>query len=274
MLKRAHLVIVNYRGFRIEAIAAHTTGAWDVDVTIGSLLLGETACTGRLPCRKSTAQLAEQYGADCARRWVDRNGQWFNDNYRSFLRKSELVPTKPCTRTQLRRRATTATAERSNSTTSCSLGRPVRAAEIMAAGETASCGGGVNATKPLSLLGINILIVDDDPRVRGLYAIVLREAGATVTASGTASEAVELSALQQPDVVVTDLVMPGHDGVWLFEQLSARISATPVIVVTGDADAPNDDYLVRLGFAAVLRKPVILSRLTDTVGRLVQRDNN
>src|SRR5262245_48301417 len=121
------------------------------------------------------------------------------------------------------------------------------------------------------LQGLNILVVDDDPRVRRLYAIVLREAGATVTASGTAAEAVQLADLQPTDVVVTDLRMPGHDGIWLLRQLKSHMPTMPVIVVTGDTEAPGDEDLRSLGFAKVLRKPLILSCLTAAVSDAVRR---
>jgi two-component system, NtrC family, nitrogen regulation response regulator GlnG len=91
--------------------------------------------------------------------------------------------------------------------------------------------------------------------VRGLYALALREEGATVIASGTAAEAVQLADLQPADVVVTDLRMPLHDGVWLLQQLKSYMPTIPVILITGDADAPGDEDLRGLGFAKILRKP-------------------
>jgi DNA-binding NtrC family response regulator len=123
----------------------------------------------------------------------------------------------------------------------------------------------------LPLEGVKILVVDDDPRVRSLYAIVLREAGAMVTASGTAAEAVHLADLEPADVVITDLRMPGYDGIWLLHQLKAHRPALPVILVTGDGEAPRDEDLRGLGFAKILRKPLILSYLTATVSDVVGR---
>lgn len=122
----------------------------------------------------------------------------------------------------------------------------------------------------LTLQGLHILVVDDDPRVRGLYAMVLREAGATVTLSGEATEAVQLADLHPPDVVVTDLRMPRHDGVWLLQEVKRRMPGIPVIVVTGALDAPGDDQLLNLGFADSLHKPLILSKLAEAVARVVR----
>jgi DNA-binding NtrC family response regulator len=122
--------------------------------------------------------------------------------------------------------------------------------------------------------GLNVLVVDDDPRVRGLYAMVLREAGATVTASGEATEAVQLAEAYSPDVVVTDLRMPRHDGIWLLQELKRRMPAIPVIVVTGGLDVPGREDLVSLGFTETLRKPLVLSHLAATVARVVGRPDS
>jgi DNA-binding NtrC family response regulator len=126
----------------------------------------------------------------------------------------------------------------------------------------------------LALQGLNVLVVDDDPRVRGLYAMVLREAGATVTMSGAAIDAIQLADLHPPDVVVTDLRMPRHDGVWLLQEVKRRMPGTPVIVVTGALDAPGDDHLLALGFADSLHKPLVLAHLTEAVARVVRRPDS
>ena len=122
----------------------------------------------------------------------------------------------------------------------------------------------------LPLSRVKILVVDDDAVVRGLYTIVLREAGASVMASATASEGIDFAAVNCPDVVITDLRMPGRDGGWLLRELRACTPTLPVIVITGDANAPDDICLSRLGFTVILRKPVVLSVLTSTVERLIR----
>jgi DNA-binding NtrC family response regulator len=119
------------------------------------------------------------------------------------------------------------------------------------------------------LQAVSVLVVDDDPRVRALYAMVLLEAGAKVTTSGTAAEAVQLADLHPPDIAVTDLRMPAHDGVWFLREVKARMPAIPVIAVSGDPDAPGRDDLLRVGFAEILYKPVGLSQLVMTVARVL-----
>jgi len=102
-----------------------------------------------------------------------------------------------------------------------------------------------------SLAGVTLLVVDDDPHVRGLYVTVLRQAGASVMSTGVASEAVGLIELQPPDVVVTDLRMPEHDGIWLLRELKARSPGLPVILISGHVEEFHRDKLLELGFANV-----------------------
>jgi len=122
-----------------------------------------------------------------------------------------------------------------------------------------------------TLRGLRILLVDDDPTVRGLYVVVLQQAGATVTSSGLASEAVNLIDLEVPDAVVTDVQMPTHDGIWLLREIKARLPGVPVIAVSGHIDVVALVDLQRLGFADVLTKPLGLSELTKAVARVVGR---
>jgi CheY-like chemotaxis protein len=117
---------------------------------------------------------------------------------------------------------------------------------------------------PLPLDGMHVLVVDDEPTVRGLYVTFLQQVGATVTSSGSATEAVQLTDLNPPDVVVTDLRMPGHDGIWLLRELKARMPAVPVIVVSGNLDA-RPEHFRELGFSGVLRKPLLLSQLEAAI---------
>jgi two-component system C4-dicarboxylate transport response regulator DctD len=124
---------------------------------------------------------------------------------------------------------------------------------------------------PTSLAGVTILVVDDDPGVRGLYVTVLRQAGASVMSSGVASEAVGLIELQPPDVVITDLRMPGHDGIWLLRELKARNPGLPVILISGHVEESRRGKLLELGFANVLTKPLPLSDLANAVARVVDR---
>src|SRR2546422_11512849 len=71
------------------------------------------------------------------------------------------------------------------------------------------------------LHGVRVLVVDDMPYVRDVVTEILERAGATVTAVGTAEEALEVLQRERPTVLLSDLSMPGKGGYWLIGQVRA-----------------------------------------------------
>jgi CheY-like chemotaxis protein len=103
------------------------------------------------------------------------------------------------------------------------------------------------------LVGIRVLVVEDHDDSRDLIEQVLAHVGARVIASPSADEA--LVHLDQVDVVVTDIAMPGHDGFWLLHQVQQGHRSTPVIAVSGYSDL-QEKALREAAFTRVLRKPI------------------
>jgi CheY-like chemotaxis protein len=110
-----------------------------------------------------------------------------------------------------------------------------------------------------------VLLVDDEPGVRFALSEVLHDRGYRVVSVGSGPEA--LAALDGVDVVVTDLSMPGMDGLELVAQIAARAPALPVILLT----AHGSDNLVRIassrGACGCLSKPFDI----DEIPRMVER---
>jgi CheY-like chemotaxis protein len=90
------------------------------------------------------------------------------------------------------------------------------------------------------LTGLNVLVVDDNRDARTIFRTVLRQAGALVTAVHSAPAATRRLRHLHPDLVITDLSMPRHDGIWLLQWIRARDEKTgrytPVIAVTAHED--------------------------------------
>lgn len=109
------------------------------------------------------------------------------------------------------------------------------------------------------LLGIHVLVVEDNPDARDLFRTILRYAGALVTVASGAEQAVELCEQILPDILLTDIAMPGRDGFWLIGELRRRrgdgARPIPSIAVTGQGPAAPGRYDAA-GFVEVLRKPV------------------
>jgi CheY-like chemotaxis protein len=103
------------------------------------------------------------------------------------------------------------------------------------------------------LPGARVLVVDDDDDSLYLYEQALGFCGATVVTARTARGA--LAAAGEADIVVTDLLLPGKDGIWLLDQVNALPRPIPVIVVTGVREQ-DSRRLPTAAFARKLLKPV------------------
>jgi CheY-like chemotaxis protein len=118
------------------------------------------------------------------------------------------------------------------------------------------------------LAGVSILLVEDNTDGRELLEAFLRFVGANVRSAANADEAFVLFKQSAPAVVITDIVLPGHDGVWLLEQVRASTTDVPVIALTGRA-LPADTLRLRsLGFDEHLAKPVNLDEMIAAILRL------
>jgi PAS domain S-box-containing protein len=88
-------------------------------------------------------------------------------------------------------------------------------------------------TAPRELGRTRVLVVEDDPSVRTLLVRILRDMGCTVLETAGPSEALALPSDPRPDLLVTDVVMPGVDGMELHGRLCARWPALPALFVSG-----------------------------------------
>jgi putative two-component system response regulator len=113
----------------------------------------------------------------------------------------------------------------------------------------------------------NVVVVDDEPAVRGLTARWLEAAGYHPRVAADADSAFEEVKNTPPGVVVTDLRMPGHDGLWLAEQVRRACPDTAVVVATGSEDLSSAVSSLRLGVLDYLVKPFSYEQLRAAVQR-------
>ncbi len=115
-----------------------------------------------------------------------------------------------------------------------------------------------------------ILVVDDAPVFRELGSLFLARSGQVITAS-YGGEALVAMERERPDVVMTDLHMPGMDGDVLCREIKSdpNLCQTPVIVVTGGVSADERSRAVLAGADDVISKPIRRSALIQAVNRLL-----
>jgi len=112
-----------------------------------------------------------------------------------------------------------------------------------------------------------IWIADDDESIRFVLGEALREAGRSVRAFTDAAELLAAIELSTPDVVMTDIRMPGTGGLQLLEQLKARGVAAPVIVMSAYTDVASTAAAYRKGAFDYMPKPFDLDEAVAAVER-------
>jgi CheY-like chemotaxis protein len=126
-----------------------------------------------------------------------------------------------------------------------------------------------------SLLGVHVLVVDDDFDSRVLLRTVLEYCGALVTVTSSAEEALITLRRVVPDVLVADIAMPDHDGYWLVRQVRSlpkeRGGSIPAVAVTGYREAHGAERTLAAGYHAHLTKPIDPWELSRTVATLARR---
>lgn len=126
-------------------------------------------------------------------------------------------------------------------------------------------------SNPLS--GIKVLAVDDEPDARHLIRRVLSECGAEVILAESADEAVRHVEQAHPDVIVSDIGMPGRDGYDLIRQVRERFGAKvlPAVALTAFARSEDRKRALLAGFQTHVAKPVDPAELVAVVASLAGR---
>jgi PAS domain S-box-containing protein len=128
----------------------------------------------------------------------------------------------------------------------------------------------------VSLSGIRVLVVDDENDSRDFVSFMLQQYGASVTAVSSATQVLEVIAELKPDVLVSDIGMPGMDGYALIRQIRARTEeeggGVPAIAVTAYAGEYDQRQAMEAGFQLHVPKPVEPDILAAAVGRLGSRE--
>lgn len=120
--------------------------------------------------------------------------------------------------------------------------------------------------------GISVLVVDDEPNAREVVTAILLQRGARVTAVGSAREALEAIALELPDVVVSDIGMPGEDGYSLMREIRSHDAEhggqIPAIALTAYASARDSLAALSVGYHRHVPKPIVPAELVNAVAEV------
>jgi CheY-like chemotaxis protein len=124
------------------------------------------------------------------------------------------------------------------------------------------------------LSGIKVLVVDDQEDVRILVSLALSRSGADVQECDSAAKALRAMTTWKPDVLVSDIAMPEHDGYWLIQHVrllkpenGGRIPAVALTALTSSEDR---SLAVSAGFQMHIGKPFLPDDVVSAVQKLTK----
>jgi len=126
---------------------------------------------------------------------------------------------------------------------------------------------------PLPLRGRRVLAVDDDASTQDLVATMLLMYGVSVRTAGRASDAIQILSEWRPDVLLTDIAMPGEDGYALIRRVRAlpsSIGEIPAVALTAYTDPQSVQDAFAAGFDAHLGKPLEPHVLADALTKVLR----
>ena len=154
------------------------------------------------------------------------------------------------------------------------MGTQARPADIVGASSIED--GSAAADCQASLAGLRVLIVDDEDDTLELLRMVLERCSIKVVAASSVSEAIEAFEDVRPDVLISDIGMPGEDGYQLIRRVRAlaqeRGGGTPAIALTAYAGEADRKRVLASGYQVHMAKPIEPSELIQTIASLVRSE--
>ncbi len=118
----------------------------------------------------------------------------------------------------------------------------------------------------------HILLIEDDNQVREMLKLTLQEAGHTVQTAQDGKRGIALFHDSKPDILITDLVMPGQEGIETIDQIRQTDSQTRIIAISGGGTVPPRVYLDiarQLGADRIFAKPIDSKLLLQAIDELL-----
>ena len=119
-------------------------------------------------------------------------------------------------------------------------------------------------------MSTEVLLVEDDPRIRQVLEVSLRDHGYDVRSAATGEQALEEVAARRPDVLLLDLMLPGIDGLEVCRRIRAQ-GDLPIIAVTARSDSADVVAGLEAGADDYVTKPVVASVLSARIRAVLRR---
>jgi DNA-binding NtrC family response regulator len=118
---------------------------------------------------------------------------------------------------------------------------------------------------------IKVLLIEDEELTRNLLKRVIEKEGYNIIVADDGERGLELFNLEKPDIVVTDIKMPGLDGKEVLYRIKRLDPATEVILITGHGDIDTVIHALREGALDYIKKPINVDQLLLSLGRAQEK---
>jgi two-component system response regulator FixJ len=124
----------------------------------------------------------------------------------------------------------------------------------------------------ISYINRHIFFVDDEPKVREVVGETLEQLGSKVSCFASASDCLEQLEIQKCDLLITDIKMPGMNGIELLTEAKRLAPWLPVLIVTGYGDIPTAVTAVKAGAVDFIEKPLETETFLRKIKSLMKRN--
>jgi len=120
-----------------------------------------------------------------------------------------------------------------------------------------------------------VLVIDDEEQVRIVFRGILERAGYEVEVAADGEEGIMVQRENPADIIITDIVMPGKEGLKTIMEMRRKFPGVQIIAISGGGQIPAEEYLdlaTRFGAACALMKPISAQDLIAAVTNILDRD--
>ena len=126
--------------------------------------------------------------------------------------------------------------------------------------------------------GLQVLIVDSDPDSTSLLALIFEQDGVEILVAASANEAIDILQQNKPDLLISELRLPGEDGYSLIREVKAielerKIQLPAIALTTSTSDRDRDDALAA-GFCKYLSKPFNIDELIESANNVFRQSQS
>jgi two-component system, NtrC family, nitrogen regulation response regulator NtrX len=124
----------------------------------------------------------------------------------------------------------------------------------------------------MTMVGTRVLLIDDEPGILETLSQILADEGYVVVSAPEGEEALDIADMFPPDVVVTDLRLPGLDGIATVAHIRNHLPHVDAILISGYLSSKLRGAAVRVGFRAILEKPINVRQLLAALPPAERKD--